>query len=107
MEEKEEKYISNWDTLRKTVTILNEDNSIYAEYDYLDFLQFRIQLLQEERLQNQTFYVRNVHGGRDKIDEYARVDGDDPFAIEWNLLNKLVKLQMKKRIKESEENKKK
>ena len=30
-----ERFIPDWE-LKKTITILNEDNSIYAEYDYID-----------------------------------------------------------------------
>ena len=57
-----EKYKPNWDTLKKTITVLNEDSSIYAEFDYIDWLQFKVEYLQSERLQKMKFYIRNEHG---------------------------------------------
>jgi hypothetical protein len=83
-----EKYKPNWDTLRKTVTIINEDNSIYAEYDYIDFLQFRVERLQSERLSKQKFYIRNEYGGKIPIDECG-----DEFPIINELLRKIIKLR--------------
>lgn len=93
-------YNPNWDTLKKTITILNEDNSIYAEYDYIDWLQFRVELLQRERLQKQKFYVRNEHGGRCEIDKYGIVKLYDNFSIVNELLRKLILLQIDMRQSE-------
>jgi hypothetical protein len=58
-----EKFKPNWNSLRKTVTILNGDKSIYAEYDYIDWLQFQVEFMQSEQLQKRDLHVRNEHGG--------------------------------------------
>ena len=94
-----EKYKPNWDTLRKTITILNEDNSIYAEFDYIDWLQFKVEYLQSPRLQKETFYIRNEHGGRAVIDKFACSYHND-FEIVSKLYHLIVKSQMKLRMAE-------
>lgn len=85
-----EKYKPNWDTLSKTITVLNEDKSIYSEFDYIDWLQFKIEYLQSERLQKQKFYIRNQYGGRDAIDRFSNTTYD-----EFNIINKLLRLIIK------------
>lgn len=94
------KYKPNWHSLRKTITIINEDLSIYAEYDYIDWLQFRVEYLQSKRLQGMNFYVRNEYGGVDKIDKFSNITGGNDFTIINDLLRDIIKAQMELRKKE-------
>ena len=87
------KYKSNWNTLRKTITVINEDNSIYAEFDYIDWLQFRVEYLQSERLHKMKFYIRNEHGGMNAIDELGNTYNDG-FGIISKLLRLIVESQI-------------
>lgn len=87
-----ERFIPDWE-LKKTITILNEDNSIYAEYDYIDWLQFRILLLQEKRFKEQNFYIRNEHGGSDLIKSGA-TPYEQPFPIVLHLVMVALKIQL-------------
>lgn len=91
-----EKYKPNWDTLKKTIIVLNEDKTIYAEYDYIDWLQFRLELIQSERLQRLNLHVRNEHGGMNRIDEFGCIDGGgmDRFSIINELYRKIIKAQI-------------
>jgi hypothetical protein len=87
------KYVPDWN-IKKTTIILNEDNTIYAEYDYIDWLQFRIQLLQEDRFKDHKFYIRNEHGGRNLIGSGA-TPYREPFPIILELIVTTLKLQIK------------
>lgn len=96
-----EKYKPNWDTLKKTIIVLNEDKTIYAEYDYIDWLQFRVELIQSDRLQKLNLHVRNEYGGMNKIDEFGIIEGRfHDFTIVNELLRKIIKAQISsKKIK--------
>jgi hypothetical protein len=89
-----EKFVPDWN-LKKTIIILNEDNTIYAEYDYIDWLQFRVQLLQGGRFEDQKFYIRNEHGGKNLITDSA-TPYQEPFPSILKLIVIALKLQIAK-----------
>jgi len=80
----------------KTETILNEDGSIYGEFDYIDFLEFKIRLIKGEILEK--LYFKNEHGGMSEIDEFGCSDYNY-FKQVSRLYKDIVQLQMAKRIK--------
>jgi len=81
--------------IKKTEIILREDNTIYGEYDYIDCLQLRLDIV--EGKVKEKLYYRNEHGGMDEIDEYGcSYHCDFPQISE--LLRNVIQAQMKKRI---------
>jgi hypothetical protein len=86
----------NHNTLKKTELIVREDNTIYGEYDYIDLLQLKIEIIKGNI--NERLYYRNEHGGIEQIDEFGCSSYLD-FENVMDLLHTVVKLQMGKRIK--------
>lgn len=81
--------------IKKTEIILREDNTIFAEYDYIDILQLKLEII-EGKIKEKLYY-RNEHGGKNEIDEYGCSYYRD-FPQVNELLSKVVQTQMKKRI---------
>jgi len=81
--------------MKKTEIILREDDSIYAEVDYIDCLQLKLDIVSGKI--KETLYYRNEHGGRTVIDEYGCSYYRD-FPQVSELLRKVIQEQMKLRI---------
>lgn len=81
--------------IKKTEIILREDNTIYGEYDYIDCLQLKLDIVNGKI--KEKLYYRNEHGGCNEIDEYGcSYHRDFPQINE--LLGKIIQAQIKKRI---------
>jgi hypothetical protein len=89
----------NHNTLKKTELVVREDNSIYGEYDYIDMLQLKIEIIKGNI--PDTLYYRNQYGGIDLIDKFGCSTYRD-FENASDLLVSVVKAQMTKRMAESE-----
>ncbi len=81
----------------KTVVVLDEDDHVYGIYDYLGWLKFRIEYL-EQKLKGEapTLYVINRWGGKNVLGKYANAL-EDPFPEATDGLAKIVDLQMQLR----------
>ena len=82
--------------MKKTEIILREDNTIYGEYDYIDFLKIKLNII-NGKIKEQLYY-RNEHGGRTPIDEFGCSMYRD-FPQITKLLKEVIQAQMNKRIK--------
>lgn len=85
--------------IKKTEIILREDNTIYGEFDYIDCLQLKLDIV--EGKVKEKLYYRNEHGGMDEIDKYGCSYYHD-FPQISELLNNLIQAQMRKRIANNE-----
>ena len=84
--------------MKKTEIVVREDNSIYGEYDYIDCLQLRLDII-EERI-TEPLYFQNEHGGvseMSRINKLGYCSHYNPFGHINELLTKLIQAQMKKR----------
>jgi len=85
----------------KTVKIFttNKNKEIfYAEYDYIDFLVWRLKYVKGEI--KGKFWVENEWGGFDKIDKFGTVENViDPFFCVSFLLKEIIQAQCKIRLK--------
>ena len=73
---------------------------VVAELDYIDYLQFRLKLLEDGY--ETGYYIENQHGGVDKIDKFACSEQYHDFKCINKILCKIIHLQMDLRKKESE-----
>ena len=90
--------------MKKTVKIFDENDNLYGEYDYLDFLDFRIDFLtKSSNGAVPKLYIENGYGGRDLINKFGTVIGKEPFFEVQSKLKKIVELQMNLRIKEEKQ----
>jgi hypothetical protein len=81
--------------IKKTEIILREDNTIYGEFDYIDCLQLKLDIV--EGKVKEKLYYRNEHGGKNEIDNYGCSYYNDFLQIS-ELLRKIVQAQMNLRI---------
>lgn len=79
---------------KKTEIVVRKDNTIYGQYDYIDMLQLKIDIVNGKVTEQ--LYYRNDHGGISQIDEFGCSDYKD-FKHVAILLRDLVKAQMDKR----------
>lgn len=82
--------------IKKTEIVVRKDNTIYGEYDYIDLLQLKLEII-EGKIKEKLYY-RNEHGGITEIDEYGCSNYRDFLQVN-ELLGKVVQTQMSKRIK--------
>ena len=80
--------------MKKTEIIVREDKSIYGEYDYIDCLQLKIDIINGKI--KEKLYYRNEHGGYDAIDEWGCSYYHD-FPQVSKLLREIISAQMAKR----------
>lgn len=80
--------------IKKTEIILREDNTIYGEYDYIDLLRLRLDIVNGKI--NEKLYYKNEHGGITPIDEFGCSSYRD-FPQINELLHKIIVAQMEKR----------
>jgi len=81
--------------ISKTEIVVRKDNTIYGEYDYIDILQLKLDII-NNKIKEQ-LYFRNEHGGIDKIDEFGCSYYKD-FSYITKLLHEVIKAQMNRRI---------
>lgn len=81
---------------KKTEIVLREDNTIFGEYDYIDIIQLKIDIVNGKI--KEKLYFRNEHGGKDEIDKYGYSYYND-FSQINELLREFIQAQIKKRIK--------
>lgn len=92
--EKSEKVMFNYGLPKqqKTEKIVDENKNLIVELDYIDFLQFKIKLMQIGY--EGGYYYLNEHGGIDEIDKYGNSDTYYPFKCVTKLLHELIKEQV-------------
>lgn len=73
---------------------------VVAELDYIDYLQFRLKLLEDGYTGG--YYVENQHGGVDEIDKFGCTQQYREFKCINEILCKIIHLQMDLRKKEFE-----
>lgn len=90
--------------MKKTEIVVREDNTVYGEYDYIDNLKFRLDII-NGKIKEKLFY-RNQHGGISPIDEYGTCHHTyNPFGGVTQLFSKIVNAQIEKRIKNDKKRK--
>lgn len=87
--------------MNKTEIIVREDNTIYAELDFIDFLKLKLDIV--KGIINEQLYIRNNFGGIDKIDKYGNSDYNY-FEIVDVLYREIINAQCKLRKDESSKN---
>jgi len=86
----------NHNALIKTVLVVRKNNTIYGEYDFIDNIQLRIEIIKGKI--KEKLYYRNQYGGIDKIDKFG-CSNYEPFPHVNELLVDIIQLQMEKRMK--------
>lgn len=86
--------------IKKTEIILRENNTIYGEFDYIDLLQLKLDIINGKV--KEKLYYRNEHNGKNEIDKYGCSYYCD-FPQVSKLLSEIVQTQMKKRIANRDE----
>lgn len=81
--------------MNKTELIVFEDNTIYAEVDYMDDLKIRLDII--NGVIKEKLYYRNEHGGISRIDEFGCCQTHHPFDGHTKLLSKIIHAQIEKR----------
>ena len=71
---------------------------VVAELDYIDYLQFRLKLLEDGY--ETGYYIENQHGGVDKIDKFGCSEQYRDFKCINEILCKIIHLQCDLRKKE-------
>jgi len=100
-EEEWDKQIKNdMGQIKKTEIILREDITIYGEYDYIDLLRLKLDIVNGKI--KEKLYYRNEHGGSTPIDEFGCSSYRD-FPQVNELLHKIIVAQMEKRKNEIQE----
>ncbi len=90
--------------MKKIEIVVRKDNSVYGEYDYIDILQLKLDIIEGRIIE--PLYFRNEHGGvseMSRINEFGQCSHYHDFANVDILLSEVVLAQMSKRIKSQNE----
>lgn len=86
--------------MKKTEIVVRKDNSVYGEFDYIDTLKLKLDIIEGKI--TEPLYFRNEHGGvseMSRITEMGNCTHYNDFSIVSKLLRDIINAQIKKRIR--------
>ena len=90
--------------MKKTEKVYDVENNLIGEFDYMDFLQFKLNLLSTGTgMHDKEYYIEDEDGLKHLIDEFGCVSTYNPFREIDVMLTNIIHLQMTKRKKYFEE----